>query len=115
MPPTGVRDLEPHLQLMLIRRPADDVHLEPPPAGGVGAKPDDDEGSVLQLETELAKIGVYALAHGQSRTRAWNRVRSSRVTGPSLPEPTTRPSTSRIEITSAAVPVKKASSAVYTS
>src|SRR5688500_7655521 len=34
------------------------------------------------------------------------------VTGPALPSPMTRPSSSRIGVTSAAVPVKKASSAM---
>src|SRR5918996_3707348 len=34
------------------------------------------------------------------------------VTGPALPSPITRPSSSRIGVTSAAVPVKKASSAM---
>src|SRR5205814_4748557 len=37
------------------------------------------------------------------------------VTGPALPAPIWRPSSSRIGVTSAAVPVKKASSAIYTS
>lgn len=48
----------------------------------------------------------------QLRTRAWKRARMSRVIGPALPEPITRPSTCRIATTSLAVPVKKASSAV---
>jgi hypothetical protein len=51
----------------------------------------------------------------QLRTSAWKRDRRSRVTGPGLPVPMTRPSTWRIAITSLAVPVKNASSAVYTS
>jgi hypothetical protein len=48
----------------------------------------------------------------QLRTSAWKRDRRSRVTGPGLPLPMTRPSTWRIAITSLAVPVKNASSAV---
>ncbi len=49
---------------------------------------------------------------GQLRTRAWKRVRRSRVIGPDLPAPISRPSTCRMATTSAAVPVKNASSAV---
>ena len=49
---------------------------------------------------------------GQLRTSAWKRALMSRVTGPDLPAPMSRPSTWRMATTSAAVPVKKASSAV---
>ena len=48
----------------------------------------------------------------QLRTSAWKRERRSRVIGPGLPPPMTRPSTWRMAITSLAVPVKNASSAV---
>ena len=51
----------------------------------------------------------------QLRTSAWNRARRSRVTGPALPAPMIRPSSWRIATISLAVPVKKASSAVYMS
>jgi hypothetical protein len=69
-------------------------------------------------------IGSEALqhAHGvtparvhQLRTSAWNRARRSRVTGPALPLPMIRPSSWRMATSSLAVPVKNASSAVYTS
>src|SRR5450759_3412422 len=48
-------------------------------------------------------------------TTSKNAFCSLRVTGPRRPAPILRPSTSRIGVTSAAVPVKKASSAMYRS
>ena len=54
-------------------------------------------------------------AQRSSRTRAWNRSRSSRVIGPGRPSPMTRPSHSTTGISSAAVPVRKHSSALKTS
>jgi hypothetical protein len=48
----------------------------------------------------------------QLRTSVWKRARRSRVTGPDFPAPMSRPSTWRMATTSAAVPVKNASSAV---
>jgi hypothetical protein len=53
-----------------------------------------------------------AVKGAHPRVSVWKRVMSSRVTGPTGPAPMARPSTVRIGAISAAVPVKKASSAV---
>ena len=53
--------------------------------------------------------------HFQARASRWKRSAMSRVTGPSAPSPMIRPSTCLMYTTSAAVPLKKASCAVYTS
>ncbi len=57
----------------------------------------------------------YQIGSPSRRTRAWNASERRFVTGPGVAVPIFRPSTSAIGITSAPVPDRKHSSAVYTS
>ncbi len=57
----------------------------------------------------------YQIGSPSRRTSAWNASRSRFVSGPGVTLPMRRPSTSAIGMTSAPVPVRKHSSAVYTS
>ena len=50
------RRLKPNLQLMLVHRSPDDVHLEPSPATGIGSDTHHDEGAVLQLQPQLTEV-----------------------------------------------------------